>query len=454
MDVIARERPDAVITDIKMPVVAGLELVSWIRRTAPETQIVLLSGYDDFEYARAGLRLGAFAYVLKLEIKRELPRVLNELGARLDQREADRAKQTLSDLALIDRELRRLEDGQTAAIALAGSVSAFVVFVSVRTVEPAEANRRISTAGFLGHHRSNRLMVALVQASDLEGLTARAGAFKDECRIVADDQRFAMGRPFENESDSAASFRSATKALDLAILEGTTGLCEYRVVEQRLRQNRQRRDWRQVALAVLVGRFETVRRELRAEISETILSRDAGVTDVRLGIETSVALIIDSLPPEAADARSRLNGVAAEAGSHDLVTALCSWCEDELVAIGESIAAFRAAPQGDRIGRALSLIRRNYMTNLMLEDAAEYACMSPSYFAATFRKSTGRNYTTYLRELRMSEASQLLSDSSIPLREVAAAVGYTDVKYFMRIFRRHFGMTPNEYRRRSGSTDS
>lgn len=454
MDVIARERPDAVITDIKMPIVAGLELVSWIRRNAPGTQVVLLSGYDDFEYARAGLRLGAFAYVLKLEIKRELPRVLSELGVRLDQRETHRAAQTLSDLALIDRELRRLEDGQTAAVALAGSLSAFVVFVASPTVEPGEVARQVSTAGFLGHHRSNRLMAALVQASDLEGLAARAGALSAECQMVADGQRFAMGLPFQNETDSASSFRSATKALDVAILEGSMGLSEYLLVERRLRRSRPRRDWRKIALAVLVGRAETVRRELAAETEATILARDAAVADVRLGIETSLALIIDSLPPEAGDLRSRLNKVVAETGSHDLITSLCSWCEDELVAIGESIAAFRAEPQGDRIGRALSLIRRNYMTNLMLEDAAEYACMSPSYFAATFRKATGRNFTTYLRELRMEEASQLLSGSSVPLGEVAAAVGYTDVKYFMRVFRRHFGTTPNEYRRASGSADA
>lgn len=72
------EHPDIVITDIRMPLVDGLEVCKYISENAPETQVIILSAYSDFEYARTALRYNACEYVLKLSVLEELPRAVEK----------------------------------------------------------------------------------------------------------------------------------------------------------------------------------------------------------------------------------------------------------------------------------------------------------------------------------------------------------------------------------------
>ena len=66
-EIIERERPDIVLTDINMPFINGLELAAWIREEYPDIKIIFLTGYDEFQYAKKAIQLKASAYILKYE---------------------------------------------------------------------------------------------------------------------------------------------------------------------------------------------------------------------------------------------------------------------------------------------------------------------------------------------------------------------------------------------------
>lgn len=72
------EHPDIVITDIRMPLVDGLEVCKYISENSPETQVIILSAHSEFEYARAALRYNACEYVLKLSVLEELPQAVEK----------------------------------------------------------------------------------------------------------------------------------------------------------------------------------------------------------------------------------------------------------------------------------------------------------------------------------------------------------------------------------------
>ena len=73
-EIIERERPDIVLTDINMPFINGLELAAWIREEYPDIKIIFLTGYDEFQYAKKAIQLKASAYILKYENRRSFYR--------------------------------------------------------------------------------------------------------------------------------------------------------------------------------------------------------------------------------------------------------------------------------------------------------------------------------------------------------------------------------------------
>ncbi|WP_188881146.1 helix-turn-helix transcriptional regulator [Alicyclobacillus cellulosilyticus] len=93
-------------------------------------------------------------------------------------------------------------------------------------------------------------------------------------------------------------------------------------------------------------------------------------------------------------------------------------------------------------------LEENYMYDLTLQDVAERYHYNVSYFAEVFRRATGKTFVEYLTEIRMRHAAELLRDESISLASVAELTGFASVSYFSSKFKRCFGVTPSEYRRK------
>ncbi len=93
-------------------------------------------------------------------------------------------------------------------------------------------------------------------------------------------------------------------------------------------------------------------------------------------------------------------------------------------------------------------IESHFHERIHLRQLAEIACMSVPYFCAGFKKYFGFSAIEYLVLLRMQHASFLLRDVNMNITEVAEAVGYDDIYYFSRLFKKHHGASPRHYRRR------
>lgn len=91
-------------------------------------------------------------------------------------------------------------------------------------------------------------------------------------------------------------------------------------------------------------------------------------------------------------------------------------------------------------------IRRNYRYDISMQDAARAVNYSETYFCKMFKQRYGRSFTAYLTEYRMREAKKMLLQPTVNVREVGEKVGYSDATYFSRVFRKHIGMSPSEYR--------
>ncbi len=122
--------------------------------------------------------------------------------------------------------------------------------------------------------------------------------------------------------------------------------------------------------------------------------------------------------------------------------------EEGAAALYRACQAVFSNPKNKAIECAKAYIDQHYAAKLSLQEIAEQATMSRSYFANTFKQETGITVWTYIANVRMSEARKLLLGTSKKVYEIAMEVGYDNAVYFTQLFRSYYGTTPAEYKKR------
>ena len=134
----------------------------------------------------------------------------------------------------------------------------------------------------------------------------------------------------------------------------------------------------------------------------------------------------------------------------------------EMVTAGELESCFRKAVdiiieskdkkediRNYAIRRAINFIREHYSENISLDMLAERLEITPEYLSALFNKEVGINFSTFLKQFRISQAKRLLKGTDEKIYAIAQQVGYNDPKYFNRVFKEEMGMSPGDYRQKN-----
>ena len=101
--------------------------------------------------------------------------------------------------------------------------------------------------------------------------------------------------------------------------------------------------------------------------------------------------------------------------------------------------------------KAVQYIKEHYTENITVADVARHTGYSESYFGYAFKKKHKMSVSSYVRELQLAKSKDLLENTSFSVSSVASYVGFDDSNYFSALFKKHFGLSPKEYRRRHGT---
>ena len=116
----------------------------------------------------------------------------------------------------------------------------------------------------------------------------------------------------------------------------------------------------------------------------------------------------------------------------------------------QSRSAHSEATEGDVYKKALQFIKANYTEGITVADVARHTGYSESYFGYAFKKKYKMSVSLYVRELQLAKAKDLLLDTAFAISAVASYVGFDDSNYFTAIFKKHFGISPKEFRKKYG----
>lgn len=457
--------PDILLTDIKMPLMDGLELIEILKARKPSLYVVILSNYGDFAYAQRAIQLGASEYILKSDLTQQnilgtLQRVLASLqgqdGGPRHGRE-NQLRSYLRDFLLLPRcaSAPPIPQGCLAP----GSYAALVCRCDTSPL-PMEGQAMF--------HRSSRAMLeklwpgvtmASAAAGDIlsVGLLARLDREEDFAALRQHALRTALNlrqyydvefqaglsRPGQ-ESRLGQLLERAAAAFEDCFFSGEP-VCVY---EDRGPAGREAARVNQAWMQDLVtaqdfGRLKTYIRQVFQALGQV---RDyalvqAAFTDF-LGFARHLLDRYPAIKGGFGDA-AKLSYTSIESLRH--IDTCESYVLDIFRTLGDLITG-----QGRRysgvVSRAIEYIRGHYQENIALSDAADAVNLSKSHLSQLFKQETGINFSKYLMDFRVEQAKQLFSTSNLHIYEVAEKVGIPNPYYFSKVFKDATGFSCRDFR--------
>ncbi|MBN2982322.1 response regulator transcription factor [Cohnella algarum] len=464
LEVIARESVHILITDIKMPIMDGLTLASRAMAVNPRIKVVLVSSYNDFEYVRQGLKIGAIDYILKHTLEpEELLLVIRKCKELLvEEQRKERLHQRPNEMSVRDRmrfeqELKRHlvhrtehlpEDGYPSWVM--GLYRAMYVklnrvyaieeqqgylFKSVLLDQLVDSFYRVVPNGVAIQTAENELFFVLPSGvpEAVEISKLKQALEKDSDVTVTIGHTTGSGHGSLREC-----FLASREAAERGFFKGA-GIYDHRdPVYVRAAGKR----LPSTLLPYAADEDESgIDRSLREWCSEW---ENGGISPAVLKEEACRVLSLmykHSVDPYAlVESFDRL----FKTESLPELSRLLKEQIFELRKHKTEVQTNQAAR--NPIDRALDYINARYLESLTLQEVADAVHVSKNYFSILFKKITGHNFIDYVILLRVQKARELLVTTDLKVYEVAEQSGFNDVKYFSKLFKKMTGCSPVDYR--------
>lgn len=499
LPLIRKLRPDLLITDIKMPFMDGLTLCRIVKKELPHIKIVILSGYDDFNYAKQAIGIGVEDYLLKPITKNAFLERLCEIRNRYENEKSqkDYYEQFHREIQEYERNSSRdFFEGMTSGtldvgeiyrradklgldvVAEAYNILLFTIESSDNTLGHSEAYseweakiREKIEELFVDHpyallFRTNVFGYGVLVKEQKE----KAGENSKQCvesirQILESGSReqewfIAAGEPVERLSNVKQSYHTASKAFARRYLYDGHVLFYGELNPKDTEKEDAGRYLKKVDInaidPAIIQKFlssglkeETGNfvRDYFHAIGKEPLTSMVFRSYVILNIRFSVLSFLNRLGYSAAALEESEKENALEQGGVSMETAM-----DYAEKILQKAIEIRDKNSGNKnrsiLENSIEYIKNHYMDeNMSLNAVAQVANISANHFSALFSQNIGQTFIEYLTGIRMEHAKELLRCTGKRASEIALEVGYKDSHYFSYLFKKTQGMTPSDYRK-------
>lgn len=457
---ILEKQPNILLTDIRMPFMDGLELSKIVREKLPDTKIILLSGFNEFDYAREAISLGISEYLLKpvsasdilsavakvrVEIEHSQAQKRDLLGNSRMQREFFFSRLYSGFLGKPGQILKRAEQLDISLSAVVYQVAILYLTSPVPQSEDSDTPLLFPPEDTLASGFNGWQIVYLLGAGEERELTRKCRALREWCAqtTAAMNVRafLSEGRTVSRLSDVADSYRSALQSRESdSSGEKEQGLPACAAPFQ----NDALMEFLRTGKPSMIHRFW--------EGSRSSLDTGFGSLMYRCYLYTELLFTIRKFcgeigiaPPAALTEPNLLEKrIETDASVDSLIRFGCELCSD-VVARRDQSGAGRYTPAAEF---AKEYIDRHYAdTELSLGSVAAAARISPNHLSTVFKEKTGVCFSEYLTELRIRQAKYLLVTTDLLASDVATRVGYQNFNYFSMLFKRVVGVSPSRYRK-------
>lgn len=456
-EAIVKNQPELALLDISMPGMTGIDIIRECAALNLNTQFIFISGFQDFEYAKSALKYGAVDYLLKPIILEELMNavehcIVNITGIKkepqqlfMDNRDEFTKLIEVEDVCYVPVLADMVDSGD-----MSGQMKKLVQFSFFSFIE--EYIEGIQAG--ITFRRADRMVIVL------------KGMEREQCFEVIQK----LQRELEEKLHVKSVFVVGQVAEHMSeipyIYEKCISMSGYFFFA----------DWLSTTILdvghevfgnkVQMEHFQTVRDEMLDVLQEkkedafdrvfdlfaklTCKLADGKREDACFYFCTAVRLAGERLAAFGVDVSDEVDmKVLLELGRGSVsYTQLVEIYHKILLQFREKLQDTASNSEKQNYLKAKAYIEKHYAENLTLNVLAEEIHMNPYYFSAFFKKNAGINFKDYVCRIRLEHAIPLLVSSDKKTYEIAVEVGFTDARTFTEAFQRHYGETPNAYRKR------
>jgi len=503
--------PDIVITDIRMPFMDGLELANALKKRFPTIRIVILTAYDEFDYAQQAIKLNVAEYVLKPASSKDLIDILLKVKNDIDREKAQREdvqqlieqyKKALPVLrenflsSLITgniphgqvykraTELDLDMNGDTYAVAVIAldkissgmsnnnrysvtyetNVERYVEDLALPSMAVFNLCKEIAKKDakvIPFFHNDSICLIIIHKANDKHEVLDYTFSVLEEIRLSAEKYlRFTitigLGNISYDISAVSDSYKNALSALDYRLLQGDNRIIFIEDIEC-LQKNRflfDENSERALITSIKTGSEKDAER-LIEDMFTDITELKVSFKDFQIFLmEILIAIIKASksldVDPDAIFG-ANWNMFAEMQKFKDILEAK-KWLKGVYLEIIKRVRLEKGNACKQLVKLAKEYLHGNFNNHdLTIEKVAKHIHISPSYFSAIFKKETKETFVNYLVNIRLTEAKSLLKNTNLKTLDIADRVGYSDPSYFSYVFKKHCGISPSTYRSNTAS---
>jgi two-component system response regulator YesN len=490
LELIPELHPDILITDIRMPIMDGLELATQVRKLYPKIKIVIISGYDDFQYAQRAIRLGVENFLLKPVGATELIEEIRRIGTKLATEEANH-QQKIADLLVRERyqslkaqfvqDLIRSSRKGLAQIELQAKALNLpfepgywlAMIVSIDDYQfMSDDDRDLDRATLrnlvmnvveeilqeaypviVAHDLVGQL-VALVRCHEesISDLVSRCRLIQCHVqKILKISLTMGIGHSIVGPDDFYLSYHQALSAVRQ---KAYLGKGQVIVFQSSMEQNNidclyPTEQEKEIIEALRILNTTSLENALQQFI------RNLNQTPVALPVFRQhctrlLYIILSSVEEMGIDCRSLLNELgdpASRLSRYETLQDIENGLKQYLDRFSALIRQHRSARFSTFVREVIDFIRQHYAEDLTLSAVAEIVHITPNYLSKIFKEEMKCNFVDYLNKYRIEKARQLIhSQPEKKTYEIAEQVGFKDYKYFTFVFKKYTGKTPKECR--------
>ena len=492
---ILKEKPDILLTDIKMPFMDGLELSRLVKQELPDTKILIFSGYDEFEYAKEAIRIGVTEYLLKPVPSEQLLEVMRRISKQIEQDREEREilRQYQEDMKEnVERERQNffshvirgevsigeaVKNGKKYGMDLSAGFYSIILFKIFSTPEENIVSEHIWKICEKIETKVDEIPYAYYFQRGIDGwvflLTAESKEQMEErqknlcdclAEIMKNERKVeyfgGIGKPVERIRNLGQSFRDAERIFaerftrqSNQFLSGFEKMDVYKDDEFQIKDLGDVGKSREMIEKFLNNGtkeeleefMDTYFIRMKEDKLQSTLMRQYIIMDIYIVI-MSFCEKIDAVNHDYQQETEKLKSTIQNMNSVSEIRAYITYMLNQAIELRDSISKKRYA---DIIKAAEKMISEHYMSEeISLNSVADSVGMSPSYFSSVFSKESGKTFVEFLTETRMEKAKELLMCSALKTSEIGYEVGYKDPHYFSYIFKKTQGCSPKDYRAR------
>lgn len=493
---IQKLKPDIVITDIRMPFMDGLELSRLIKKELPFIEIIILSGHEEFEYAKEAIKIGVAEYLLKPINGEELLKEVNALAVKIEERRRDRFIREKYEKEMQENFFKERKDLFQCLVTGTKSMpdllemsrrlnidlSAMwynIVLLKVQSMNHAydefsnsvvEIEQKMQKydekLGILVFDRNLEGKALLFRADSREELESRQNKYIEIIANICKDYEYVkyfggIGMPVNRLRELPISFEKASHAFAHRYLVEASMIVNSSDMKQNIYSNEEEFDINEVNPKQLdrgkIKEFlKTGDREECIYFVEEFF-KDLGTNAMKSSmfrqyiIMDAYFCVIEFLEGLQIT-KNEITPLDITSGVLQNEEAAMSYIVKIIAKTLELRDKSASNRYGDIVDEVMDYIDKNYAEEeLSLNMLASHVNFSPNHLSMVFSQQTGQTLIKYITDYRMNKAKELLRCTNKKSSIISMEVGYKDPHYFSYLFKKTQGMTPTQYRGGKGT---